>query len=268
MRYFLVALALTPIALDAGASENSIPVRQRVSAEIQKMRQAKPPSRSSGTLRVGRLEIPAELPKPDGIGYFVSHPDRHTNSGADRMVFGLMRLGLAMHERLGPEPHHRVLINEISDRDGGKQKRHINHQMGLDVDLGLYATDLEGNPVRARWLKFDEDGLSPKKKLRFDAERNWVLLESIIENETFGEIRAVLLANWLKKKLLAHAEALAAEAEGAEAKRLKSLIRRAEELVRQPESSSHDTHFHLSLKWKSRPTQSNVLNMPKNLEAP
>ncbi len=248
MRYFLVVLAPALIALGTRANENPIPVRQRVMEEIQRMREAKPPSRSSGTLRDGRLENPAELPKPDGIGYFISHPDRDTNFGADRMVFGLMRLGLAMHEGLGPEPHHRVLINEISDRDGGKQKLHINHQMGLDVDLGLYATELEGNAVRARWLKLDEDGLSPKKKLRFDAERNWVLVESILENETFGEIRAVLLARWLKKKLLAHAEALAAEAEGAEANRLKGLIRRAEELVRQPESSPHDTHFHLSLK--------------------
>ena len=43
---------------------------------------------------------------------------------------------------------------------------------------------------------------------------------------------------------------LAAEAEGAEAKRIKGLIRRAEMLMRQPESSPHDTHFHLSLKKK------------------
>jgi hypothetical protein len=241
-------LALAPIALNAPASENPIPVRQRVLAEIQRMHETKPPSRSSGTLRDGLLENPAELPKPGGIGYFIHHPDRDTNFAADRMVFGLMHLGLAMHERLGPEPHHRVLINEISDRDGGKQKRHINHQMGLDVDLGFYATDQEGNPVPARWLKFDEDGLSPKKELRFDAERNWVLLESIFENESFGEIRAVLLASWLKEKLLTHAEVVAAEADEAEAKRLKNLIRRAEELIRQPESSPHDTHFHLSLK--------------------
>ena len=164
------------------------------------------------------------------------------------MVFGLMKLGLAIRQRLGPAPEHRILINEISDRDGGKQTRHTNHQMGLDVDLGFYAIDLQDNPVQARWLQFDRYGVSPKKALRFDDRRNWILLSSILENDTLGEIRAILLADWLRDRLLTHAKNLLVESDDpAERRRLTELIQRANDLLRQPKSSPHDDHFHLSL---------------------
>ncbi len=221
--------------------------RQRVESQITAIRESKPPSQSVGTLRSGQLAHPAELPKPEGIGYVISHPDRDTNFGADRMVFGLMRLGVTMHEHLGDESIHRMLVNEISDPDGGKQKRHINHQMGLDVDICFYASDLDGKPLRARWLSFDEKGLSPAKKLRFDTTRNWLLLESILSSDTFGEIRAVLVSEPLKKRLLNHAMSLEEKATGVEAERLREHIRRAMDLCRQPKSSPHDNHFHLSL---------------------
>ena len=101
--------------LGAGPSE-------QVESQIRKMQATKKPSRSSGSLRSGKLEHGAELHKPEGIGYSIFHPDRDTNFGADRMVFGLMRLGAEMTQRLGPEPRHRLLINEISSATGGKQQ--------------------------------------------------------------------------------------------------------------------------------------------------
>lgn len=252
VRRGVAVVLLIGLACPAAAAERPSAARRSVDRIIERLREAKPPSRSIGTLREGRLEHPAELPKPGGIGYFVSHPDRDTNFGADRMVFGLMRLGVTLQERLGSEPHHRILINEISDADGGKQRRHINHQMGLDVDLGFYAINRRDEPTRARWLKFDDEGLSPNKMLRYDTARNWVLVESILENETFGGIRAILHAAWLTDLLLEHAESLAEVAEEGsnpeEAERLRGLIDQAKDLLRQPKSSPHDTHFHLSLK--------------------
>lgn len=249
VRHSLLCTALLSVCcVGATAHSKPSPARRSVDRAIERIQDAKPPSVSTGTLRDGRLQHPAELPKPGGIGYFVSHPDRDTNFGADRMVFGLMRLGVTMQERLGSEPHHRILINEISDADGGKQRRHINHQMGLDVDLGFYAINRRDEPTRARWLKFDEEGLSPNKMLRYDTARNWVLVESILENETFGEIRRILHAEWLTALLLEHAESLAESAEPEESERLRGVIKRAKGLLRQPKSSPHDTHFHLSLK--------------------
>jgi len=230
------------------ASSTSGAPRERVEALIKKMKAAKPPSRSSGTLRDGKLELGAELAKAEGVGYVVFHPERDTNFGADRMVYGLMRLGVEMIERLGAQPHHRLLINEMSSASGGMQKRHINHQMGLDVDLGLYSTNRQGRADRARWVKFDKDGKSTKGTVLFDAARNWELVTAILESETFGEIRALLLADWLKGKLLAHArERLAKTRNPKAAVTLKKLIERSEKLIRQPTSSPHDDHIHLSL---------------------
>lgn len=248
MQRILVGALVVCLAVTAEARERPSAARRRVDRAIERMQEAKPASISSGTLRSGRLEHPAALPKPDGIGYFISHPDRDTNHGADRMVYGLMRLGVTIQERLGGESYHRVLINEISDPDGGKQRRHINHQMGLDVDLGFYAIDRRDKPARARWLAFDEEGLSPNKSLRYDVERNWVLVESILANETFGEVRAILHAEWLTDLLIEHAEALAEEANEEERDQLRDTIARAKSLLHQPKSSPHDNHFHLSLR--------------------
>ncbi len=254
---FLMVFGFGDLSEPATADETLLETRQKIHAEIQQAMALKRPSRSVGTLRDGRLENAAELPKPDGIGYFISHVDRDTNFGADRMIFGLLQLGLTLRERLGPEPQHRVLVSEISDRDGGKQLRHINHQMGLDVDLGFYTMDRTGKPETSKWLMFDKEGLSPNKTVRFDTERNWLLIESILENETFGEIRTILIADWLKTILLEHAEGLAESANDEEAKRIRLLIRRGERLMRQPSSSPHDNHLHLSLEL-----------LPNEMEAP
>ncbi|WP_231602550.1 penicillin-insensitive murein endopeptidase [Neorhodopirellula pilleata] len=242
----LAALCLffmNPISADESLSS----IRQSVEAAISRIQSSKPPSVSSGRLQNGRLDHAAELPKPSGVGYRIIHPDRDTNFGADRMVFGLMRLGVVMHEKLGDEPHSQLHINEISDRDGGKQLRHINHQMGLDVDIVFYCTDLSGTPQRSRWVSFDERGLSEDGDLRFDAARNWIMIDAILSSETFRKIRSLLIADALKKQLLDHAMSLHEAAEGDKAERLREGIKRAMELLRQPASSPHDNHLHLSL---------------------
>ena len=83
----------------------------------------------------------------------------------------------------------------------------------------------------------------------------WLLLCLLLgagpseESKTFGEIRAILLADWLKANLLAHARGLLAKTRSAtEAARLEELIQRSEKLIRQPKSSPHDDHIHVSLK--------------------
>ena len=233
--------------------------RQAVEAVIANIKDSKSPSISSGKLQDGRLVNAAELPKPGGIGYLISHPDRDTNFGADRMVFGLMRLGVTMQQKLGDDAHHLVLINEISDRDGGKQIRHINHQMGLDADIVFYCEDLSGNPQRPRWVSFDEHGLTADGKLRFDVKRNWTLLDEILSSETFGEIRAILVADALKKQI-AQSRNVALHKDSITVQKRKGCqknIKRAMELCRQPTSSPHDNHLppelcstNLKLSWK------------------
>jgi len=219
----------------------------RTERAIAKMRRSKRPSRSLGTFRDGRLVNALELPVTDLFGYRVRYPKRQTHYGADRMVFGLMTLGVRMRLLCGEAGQFDV--GDISAKEGGKLSPHITHQMGLDVDLGLYVTDPKGKPLSNRMVTFDEKGWSKDKSLRFDVRRNWWLVASMIENRHFAKIRCILLADWLKKLLLDYAERRLRTLSNPDSiKRQKDLIRQAEKLVRQPKSSPHANHYHVSLK--------------------
>lgn len=162
-----------------------------------------------------------------------------------------MTLGVRMRELCGEAGL--FVVGDISAKHGGKLSPHINHQMGLDVDLGLYVTDPQGKPLGNRMVTFDAQGWSRDKSLRFDVRRNWWFVASMVENRHFREIRCILLADWLKKLLLDYARRrLRTLRNPASIKRQKELIRQAEKLVLQPKSSPHDNHYHLSLKQMDR----------------
>ena len=236
--------------------ETRTDLKEQVSAEIERLRRSKRPSVSKGKLTNGTLEHPAELGAPEGVGYYLAHPTRGTNFGHDRLVFGLMSFGVYLREQLGDHPDHRLRVHDISSKEGGKQERHINHQMGLDVDLAFYATDLKGNVTSSKWTSYDADGKSVDGHCLFDVGRNWEVVVGILRNEHFGDIRSILISNDLKKKLLTHAHKqlieLASEDETERAE-LEALIKEAEALMRQPRSSPHDNHFHLSLSNTDKP---------------
>ena len=82
-----------------------------------------------------------------------------------------------------------------------------------------------------------------------------MLVESILENENFTEIRAILIADWLKEMLFQRAEKLEKDANAPQSARLRKLIRQGTDLIRQPPSSPDDNHLHLSLISRSRRTK-------------
>ena len=240
------AFALSP-------KEENSKVQKAVQAQIASMIRSKKPSQSTGKLTKGQLTNPAVLPEK-GYGYSLRYPERKSNYGSDRMIFGLMEVGANLYVSPGKDDVHRLWINDISSKNGGKLKGHINHQMGLDVDLQFFISDIKGRPLRSRWMSFDEKGLNTGNKYykkgtrRFDVPRNWILVSYILENKRFSQIRALLVANWLKKMLIEHATtALKTMKNQKERKRQLSLIEKAKKLLRQPKSSPHSNHFHLSL---------------------
>lgn len=231
-------------------------LQKQVASDIERLRQSKLPSVSQGLLTKGALAHPAELAAPEGVGYYLAHPDRGANFGNDRLVFGLMSLGAHLRQQLGDHPDHRLRIHDLSSKTGGKLERHVNHQMGLDVDLAFYATDPKGNPIPSTWSSYGADGKSTDGRRLFDGRRNWEVVAGIINNEHFGEIRAILISNALKERLLTYAHQqrmeLPPQSETERAK-LASLIEKAEELMSQPTSSPHDNHFHVSLSHADKP---------------
>ena len=213
--------------------------------EIAKLKKEKEPSRSIGPLSDSRLENAAVLPA-QGRGFRVVNAKRQANFGTDEMVFGLMELGARMHDLYQRDGE--FIVGDISAREGGKLAPHLNHQGGRDVDLGLYLCTEDGKPRGDRMVTCGEDGAASSGNLRFDVARNWAFVGAMIENEHFESIRAILLADWLKALLLEHAETeLKKLRRPGEIHRMKELIKQAERLIRQPSSSPHDNHYHLSL---------------------
>jgi len=245
-------------------SDGSTQTYLETSQIIEDIKSQKSPSISSGTLSNGSLANSAAMPLPDGDGYVVVRPWRPSYYGHDRLIYGLLELGSKMHEVLGSGDEHRFNIYDISNINGEDIIGHLNHEMGLDVDLSFYITDPEGNPVPVPLgsyvpRKFDENGISELEedfgdrtyRAHFDAKRNWHFVKYMLLNDTFGEIRSILIAEWLKSLILKEAEKELYDLIYFDPEKVpmqEALIEKAKGLLRQPSSSPHANHYHLSLK--------------------
>jgi hypothetical protein len=89
-------------------------------------------SQSIGTPWRGKLRNATAMPR--GEGYQLRRP--HKAWGATHVV-GHLRRVIAEVRALHPEVHT-LAIGDLSARTGGKLDRHVSHQSGLDVDIGLY----------------------------------------------------------------------------------------------------------------------------------
>jgi len=156
---------------------------QQVEAKIDKMRRNnKKPSIALGlTSKKGKLKNPSEL-SPNGIGYTLAKREIG-RYGTDEMVWGLMRSSAFMAEKLGTKNIHRVLIGDISVKDGGFLNGHKTQQQGVAVDIYLYRSDKDGKPIaRGKKLKkrFDKNSYNETYDVYLDLKRNWLFLCSFI----------------------------------------------------------------------------------------
>jgi len=72
----------------------------------------------------------------------------------------------AVHEVFPDTPP--LFIGDISNRDGGRLKRHETHQSGTDVDFGFYY-----RPGKWGWY-------SPGTAANLDLPRNWALVRAMV----------------------------------------------------------------------------------------
>lgn len=243
---FVALLAGLALAEDAPAKKARGKSREYREAirTIETMARAKPPSVALGTFNDGRLRHAAELPAR-GFGYRLAAPRRPTHFGTDEMVFGLIELAALMQEKRPGSPW--LSVGDISAKDGGKLAPHINHQDGQDVDLAfLYCDPASGRPVDQGWLKCDAEGRTKKANAVFDVERNFEMLVLWLESPYFGGCEWILVHEPLEKLLVAHGRALAKKVPKRAAES-EAVTSRLEELMREPESSPHDDHFHIRL---------------------
>ncbi len=107
-----------------------------------------------------------------------------------------------------------LAIGDISSANGGQLGGHLSHQTGRDVDIGFYMTDENDKPVATQgFARFasGRDGLtgsSGGRKVRFDAQRNWFLVQAILANsDPAFKPTHIFIANHLKSAILAAAGA-------------------------------------------------------------
>ncbi|NUO48843.1 MAG: murein endopeptidase [Polyangiaceae bacterium] len=191
---------------------------------------------SVGVPHHGVVTDAVALPKK-GDGYVLFRNDG-VRWGSPRLVRAIETAAASVSKsRPGPP----LVIGDLGERYGGETSRHRSHRSGRDVDILFYVTTPSGVPLKSPgFIKFSSDGLGTSsggdKVYRFDVERNWELVRSLLEDE---DVQWVFVARPLEVLLVEHAMSLGEPL---------ALVWKAQTVLRQPgDSAPHDDHFHLRL---------------------
>jgi len=164
----------------------------------------------TGVARTVRNYYYSGIEMIQGYGYKFIHAGRQSNWGTKPLVDGLRKI--AAYMRGAGRAETDLAIGDLSSARGGQLGGHASHQTGRDVDIGYYMTDESGRPVDAQgFVRFAQgsDGLTGYaggKKVRFDAQRNWFLIQAILANEDPSfKPKHIFIANHLENAILAAA---------------------------------------------------------------
>ena len=195
-------------------------------------------SASVGHPFTGRLRGGVKL-TPRGTNYrlrgtTVAH---RWNYGVEDLIRGIRHTARDVEDRVGGAE---LVVGNLSREGGGDLPCSRSHNTGRDVDFGLYMVDAAGRSVRSRYYRFDPSGRSLEAggRYRFDLERNWALVESLLRNPHF-HVQWLILNPHLERLLLEHARQSGVAPE---------LIRRAAEVIDLPRYANlHRNHLHVRI---------------------
>ncbi len=194
-----------------------------------------PPSVSVGNASDGHLINGKQLPAR-GEAHEVMRGTRRRGLhwGTDELVGALKRAAASVATA---QRGSMLLVGNMSLQGGGDIGPSVSHNSGRDADLGFYAMDTRGRPVRTPTLVvFDDDGVAGT--LRFDTRRNWLLVRAFLTDKAV-QVQWIFCKNALRRRLLEHATKAGEPAE---------LVARAAEVLGEPgNSSAHAEHFHVRL---------------------
>jgi penicillin-insensitive murein endopeptidase len=192
-----------------------------------------PPGRSVGAPNHGRLADGAKLDPSKVL---------RIAPGAQRwalpvLVHALERIaGMLARDHKSPP----MFVGDLSAQRGGKLGPHRSHQSGRDVDIGFYATDLKGRPVKMnRWVAFDGKGRARDgSAMRFDDARNWALIRALVEDSAI-RVRYMFITQELESRIIAYATKRGAK---------RASVARAAEVMQSPQDVDlHDNHIHVRI---------------------
>ena len=164
-----------------------------------------------------------------------SQDSRHGTGELVRMI------ERAAHEVAFRYPRARLTVGDLSRPGGGRFRPHVSHQNGRDVDLGFYMLDRRSTPVNAHvFVRLNNRamGIQWGELYKFDAARNWALIESMLSHPT-TDIQHIFVANAIKRRLIQQALKEGANPE---------VLMRAKRVITQPRHGApHRSHFHVRI---------------------
>ena len=152
----------------------------------------------------------------------------------------VLRLQRSAREVARVEKGSRLMVGDLSSRDGGPLAGHVSHQSGRDADIGFYLRDAAGNPiVREHFTPFDPNGKSRwEAGVYFDDYRNWVLLRSWVTDRRASLVH-IFVSSGLRSRLIEY---------GRKDPRFARYVDDVALLLKQPAGRSpHDDHFHVRI---------------------
>jgi penicillin-insensitive murein endopeptidase len=167
-----------------------------------------------------------------GEGYLVPQTwaERGLHWGRPELVGLLQRAARRLHAW---DPGAILYIGDLSLESGAATRWHRSHRRGIDADLLLFASGSDGRqlPPPKKMQPFQRDNRT------LDLRRNWLLTKALVIDSV--PLRAIFLANWMKKRILDDARHRGED---------DRLLARAERLVHQPsDSGPHDDHMHVRM---------------------
>jgi len=163
----------------------------------------------------------------------------------DDRHFALPRLTAAIQRAAATvasaRPGPPLYVGDLSARHGGSASGHRSHRSGVDADLLLFWTTLDGAPIPTpgfRHVGADSlayDGVQGAY-VRFDVEREWLLVEALLRDPA-ARVQWIFASEVLEAILLEWAQARGSDPE---------IVRRAQEVMLQPTGAAvHDDHIHV-----------------------
>lgn len=193
------------------------------------------PAHSLGPTRAGRLEggraLPADVPWMKATPTALR---RGAVYGDESLVAALANAARRIDEA---SPGSVLWVGDLSLQGGGAFPPHASHTNGRDADLAFYSLSAAGIPEDTGAMRaVDASGSMSGTPLRFDAARNWRLVELLLRDPAI-QVQWLFVATHVRRLLLD-----AAADAGADPR----IIARAERVLQQPKDSSpHADHFHL-----------------------
>jgi penicillin-insensitive murein endopeptidase len=192
---------------------------------------------SIGMPHRGVLAHGTELPSRGAGFVWLRHDDRHF--ALPRFADAIERAAAAVDRQ---RPGSTLTVGDLSLRHGGQLLPHASHRNGRDADLLLYVMTLDGTPVQSPgFLAFGPDGLAFDEKndrfLRFDVEREWLLLKALLEDPE-ARVQWMFVHHALEPMLIEWARARGESTD---------TILHAELVMAQPgpPAQPHDDHVHV-----------------------